>query len=78
MENVSVRDLRNNGGKVLKRVARGETLTVTLDGRPVAELRPIPGPGLSAAALLERFRHVPPIDAAELRADIDAILDTSL
>ena len=75
---MSVRDLRNQGGKVLKRVARGETLVVTLDGKPVAELRPIPAPGLSAAALLERFRNVPPIDAAELRADIDAILDTSL
>jgi antitoxin (DNA-binding transcriptional repressor) of toxin-antitoxin stability system len=38
MRNVSVRDLRNNGGRVLERVINGELVTVTLDGRPVAEL----------------------------------------
>lgn len=78
MGKVSVRDLRNNGGRVLERVARGEVLTVTMDGRPVAELRPIRGPGLSAATILEHWRGVPPIDAAALRADIDAIMDTTL
>jgi prevent-host-death family protein len=38
MKSVSVRDLRNSGGDVLYRVEHGETVVVTRDGRPVAEL----------------------------------------
>ncbi|MGB7163680.1 MAG: type II toxin-antitoxin system prevent-host-death family antitoxin, partial [Mycobacterium sp.] len=37
-----MRDLRNKGGEVLDRVERGECVIVTRDGRPVAELRPLP------------------------------------
>ncbi|MGH7564573.1 MAG: type II toxin-antitoxin system Phd/YefM family antitoxin, partial [Gemmatimonadota bacterium] len=55
-----MRDLRNHGGRVLERVTRGETLTVTRDGRPVAELRPLPRPPLRAAALLNRWRGLAP------------------
>ncbi len=78
MANVTVRDLRNSGGRVLERVAHGETLTVTMDGRPVAELRPLPGRALTAATLLARWRRLPPIDRDKLRADIDSTLDSSL
>ena len=78
MDNVSVRDLRNNGGRVLERVANGESLTVTMDGRPVAELRPVPGRALPAATLLSRWRRLPAIDSAAFRADIDRTIDTSL
>ena len=78
MPNVTVRDLRNQGGRVLERVAAGESLTVTMDGRPVAELRPLPGLALSASALLARWRSLPPVDADLLREDIDRTLDTSL
>jgi prevent-host-death family protein len=78
MENVTVRDLRNNGGRVLERVANGESLTVTLDGRPIAELRPLPGRALAAATLLARWRRLPAVDPVVLRADIDRTLDTSL
>ena len=78
MDNISVRELRNNGGRVLQRVAGGETLTVTMDGHPIAELRPIPGHGLTAATLLERWRRLPPVDAQRLRADLDRVLNASL
>ena len=78
MDTVSVRDLRNNGGRVLERVARGETLTVTIDGRPVAELRPLPGRGLSAAVLLERWRRLPEVDADALRAELDRTIGGTL
>lgn len=78
MADVSVRDLRNKGGRVLKRVAGGETITVTLDGEPVAELRPVPRRALSAAMLIERWRNLPPVDPTALRADIDRVFDTSL
>lgn len=78
MDNVTVRELRNHGGRVLQRVAAGETLTVTMDGEPIAELRPVAGRGLRAATLLERWRQLPPVDAQRLRADLDHVLDASL
>ena len=78
VDNISIRELRNNGGRVLQRVAGGETLTVTMDGHPIAELRPIPGRGLTAATLLPRWRRLPPVDAQQLRADLDRVLNASL
>lgn len=78
MGDVSVRDLRNQGGRVLKRVARGESITVTMDGEPIAELRPLGRRRLSAAALIERRKHLPSMDPRALRADLDQIIDTSL
>ncbi len=75
---VAVRDLRNHGGKILDRVAGGETLTVTRDGDPVAELRPLPRRPLQAGLLLERWHALPAVDAAKLRADIDELLDSGL
>ena len=77
MDKISVRDLRNNGGRVLQRVAGGETLAVTMDGHPIAELRPLPGRGLTAAILLQRWRRLPPVDPEQLRADLDRVIDAS-
>jgi prevent-host-death family protein len=78
MAEVSVRDLRNRGGEILNRVADGETLTVTRDGDPVAELRPLPRRPLRAELLLERWRALPTVDPGKLRADIDELLDPGL
>jgi len=75
---VSVRDLRNYGGQILDRVERGETVTITRDGRPVARLSPLPAPGLTAKALVERWRAAPRIDGEALRRDIAEILDVDL
>lgn len=77
MARVSIRELRNQGGKVLDRVQRGEEITITCDGEDVAELKPV-RKGLSAEALIERRRHLPPMDPESLRRDIDEILDTNL
>ena len=78
MADVTVRELRNHGGRVLERVAKGESLRVTLDGRPVAELRPLPSKSLSAAMLLKRWRGLPPMDVDALRSALDEIIDTSI
>ncbi len=78
MTDVSIRDLRNNGGDVVDRAARGEPITITRAGKPVAELRPLPRPRLAAEALLARWRQLPPVDPIALRADIDNLLDPSL
>jgi prevent-host-death family protein len=75
---VTIRELRNHGGEVVDRVARGERMVITRDGKPVAELRPLrPGP-LSAAALLARWRSLPVVDALAMRADLDRIIDSRL
>lgn len=78
MNRVTIRELRNKGGAVIDRVAGGETLTVTRDGEPVAELRPLPRRPLSSAELVERFRQLEPVDFERFRADIDEILDPDL
>lgn len=41
MEEVASRDLRNQTRALLDRVAAGESICITVHGRPVAELRPI-------------------------------------
>lgn len=78
MDEVTVRELRNKGGRILQRVAKGESLTVTSDGRPIAELRPLSGRAVTATVLLGRWRGLPRMDADKLRADIDRALDATL
>lgn len=78
MSEVTVRELRNRGGDVLQRVARGEAMTVTRDGEAIAELRPLQKRAIPAATLLRRWRNLPPIDPGRLRADIDDVLDGAL
>jgi prevent-host-death family protein len=41
MSTVAVRDLRNHTRKILDRVNAGESIVITVDGRPTAELRPL-------------------------------------
>lgn len=42
MADVAARELRNDVSGVLRRVEAGERLRVTVSGRPVAELAPLP------------------------------------
>jgi prevent-host-death family protein len=77
MADVTIRELRNEGGEVVDRAARGERITITRSGRPVAELRPL-RPPLSADALVERWKRLPPVDLAALRADMDELIDPGL
>ena len=42
MTDVASRELRNNTRSLLERVAAGETITITVDGRAVAQLKPVP------------------------------------
>ena len=78
MADVTIRELRNQGGKVVDRVLAGERLTVTRDGEAVAELRPLGRPALSPEVLLQRWHRLPRLDADALRRDLDAAIDASL
>ena len=78
MAEVTIRELRNRGGDVVDRVESGERLTVTRDGRPVAELRPYRSTPLSAAVLLRRWRRLPNMDADLFRSEVDEVIDPRL
>ena len=78
MPDVSIRDLRNHGGDVVDRAARGEPITITRAGTAVAELRPISPSPLSAEALLARWARLPAVDTSTLRADLDDVVDAGL
>jgi prevent-host-death family protein len=78
VDSVNVRELRNHGGEVLDRVARGESLIVTRDGAEVAELRPRRRQSASPADLIARRRSLPQVDPDALRRDLDDLLDAGL
>ena len=71
---MTVRELRNQGGRVLDRVLAGEQLTITRDGQPVAELSPLSIP-TNLATLKKRAAKLKAIDPTSLRNDLDEIVD---
>lgn len=78
MSSVNVRELRNRGGEVIDRVARGASVVVTKGGAAVAELRPIQRQALDRETLLARWRHLPAVDPKAFRRDLDSAIDPSL
>lgn len=78
MAEVTIRELRNHGGEVVDRAARGEQITITRAGRPVAELRPVPRQPLTAETLLARWHRLPPVNHRALRAELDEVMDPAL
>lgn len=78
MSDVSIRDLRNRGGDIVERAARGEEITITRSGKPVAQLRSTERPPLSLDMLVSRRQHLAAVDPWRLRRDVDATLDPSL
>jgi prevent-host-death family protein len=74
---ISQRELRNESAAVMDAVERGETLVVTRNGHPVAELRPVPRRTfVPTTELLQRFRDLPQVSLDELRAESDVLLDS--
>ncbi len=71
---ITQRELRNDSGAVLRDVQAGETVTVTRNGTPIAELRPIsPRRFVPRAAIAYARSRAPRVDFARLRADLDAV-----
>jgi prevent-host-death family protein len=76
---ITVRVLRTHLDEVLRAVQAGETLTVTRNGAPIAELHPFGRSRLVPRAVIARARATAPrIDADSFRADLDAAVDPSL
>jgi prevent-host-death family protein len=73
---ITQRVLRNVSAAVLREVQAGQTITVTRNGTPVAELRPIPARRfVPRAAIADAANRAPRVDLARLRADLDAVVD---
>ncbi len=76
MITITQRQLRNDSAKILRAVQEGQSMTVTRNGTPVAELRPVAARRyVSRGVLKEAARTAPRIDASRFRTDIDAVVD---
>ncbi len=76
---ITQRELRNDSASVLREVQAGQTLVITRNGTPVAEIRPLPPRRfVPRAVLAESARRAPRIDYAGFRADLDAIVDPAI
>lgn len=60
VDTIPQKQLRNQVGDVLRRVEAGETFTVTVAGRPVAELRPARRCRWVSGPMLASVWHGPP------------------
>jgi len=69
-------ELRNNNAEIMRRVGGGESFTVTVHGRPVADLVPHQRQThrrrrlVSAAEFDAALAQLPPVDAAQWRRDL--------
>jgi prevent-host-death family protein len=76
---INQRELRNQSAAVLREVEAGETIVVTRNGTPVAELRPIRARRFVLRATISQAAvRAPRIDAGRFRADLDAVVDQQL
>ena len=75
MRTITQRQLRNESGAILREVQAGQHLTVTRNGAPVAELRPVAARRFVPRAVIKvAARTAPRIDAERFRADLDALV----
>jgi prevent-host-death family protein len=77
---ITQRELRNSSARIMDSVERGETLIVTRNGTPIAELRPIRRRTFVSAAEIKRlFAGQTRVDRVAMQAEMDALLgDDSL
>ena len=75
---ITQRELRNESGKIMRAVDRGESFVVTRNGKEVGELTPFRARRfVSAEVALAAFSGAPRLDPQRFRADLDALLDQS-
>ena len=76
MRTITQRQLRNESAAVLRDVQAGQSVIVTRNGTPVAELRPVSlRRFVPRAVIVAAARRAPRIDAARFRADLDALVE---
>ena len=76
MRTITQSKLRKESAAILRDVQAGQSVTVTRNGTPVAELRPVARRRfVSGAAVAEAASAMPGIDAARFRADLEMVVD---
>lgn len=73
---ITQREMRNESGKIMRALDRGESFIVTRNGIPVGELAPLRRRRFVATEVARAvFAGAPKIDWARFRADVDALVD---
>jgi len=76
---ITQRELRNQSAAVLREVEAGQTIIVSRNGTPVGELRPIRRRHfVPRAVIADAAGRAARIDAAQFRADLDAVVDPQI
>ena len=75
---ISQRDLRLRSKDIMDAVERGESFTVTRDGRPMGQLIPLRRRFVSREQFTASSVTAVTVDPDRLRADIDTAIDTDL
>lgn len=76
---ITQRELRNQSAAVLREVEAGQTIIVSRNGTPVGELRPIRRRRfVPRAVIADAAGRSARIDAAQFRADLDAVVDPQI
>ena len=76
---ITQRELRNQSAAVLREVEAGQTIIVSRNGMPVAELRPIRRRRFVPRSVIADAAGRPArIDGAQFRADLDAVVDPQI
>ncbi len=72
---ITQRQLRNEIGKIMRALDRGDEFVLTRNGVPIGELVPIRRRYARTDDVLAIFRGSPPIDFKRFRRDVDALVD---
>lgn len=73
---ISQRELRNDSGRIMRAVDKGQSFTVTRNGVPVGELVPVrPRLFVAAEIVAAAYRGAPRLSRPRFRADVDAVIN---
>ncbi len=73
---ITQRELRNESGRIMRALDKGQSFTVTRNGVPVGELTPARQRAfVPAEAAVAAFASAPRIVRARFRKDVDAMID---
>jgi antitoxin (DNA-binding transcriptional repressor) of toxin-antitoxin stability system len=73
---ITQRELRNESGRTMRALDKGESFTVTRNGVPVGELIPVrPRLFVTAEAVAAAYQGAPRIARGRFRRDLDAVIN---
>ncbi len=73
---ITQRELRNESGRIMRALDKGESFTVTRNGVPVGELVPVrPRLFVAAEAVAAAYRRAPRIRYRRVRKDVDSTIN---